>query len=148
MAANAAAIANSSRSFCSSKQFKTLRPERDVSLVKGFPTSRPLKDKLDLVEKTYRAAQNFDPAIKKIQVAYTESKQQIWLVNSEGLSVLEDRPMVKIVAMVVAEKKGPQRSRIFRRRRPSWSGLFLKQSYSRKNWPGSSLGSYPIAGGG
>ncbi|MDD8030601.1 MAG: TldD/PmbA family protein [Acidobacteriota bacterium] len=106
VAANAAAIANSSRSFCSSKQFKTLRPERDVSLVKGFPTSRPLKDKLDLVEKTYRAAQNFDPAIKKIQVAYTESKQQIWLVNSEGLSVLEDRPMVKIVAMVVAEKKG------------------------------------------
>ena len=106
VASNAAAIANLSRSFRCSRHLKPLIPKKNVSLARSFPTSRPLKDKLNLVEKTYRSAQNFDQAIKKIQVAYTESRQQIWLVNSEGLSVLDDRPMVKVMAMVIAEKKG------------------------------------------
>lgn len=83
---------------------------QDVVRARLVATSRPLQEKVQLVERAYRSALNYNPAIKKVQVAYGESLQHIKIVNSEGLFVEDRRPMVKLVVMALAEKNGRRES--------------------------------------
>jgi len=91
-------------------RFKHLRSDKDVSQARLIATSRPLPEKIQLVERTYRSALNHNPAIKKVQVAYGESLQYVRIINSDGLFVEDKRPLVKLVVMALAEKDGRRES--------------------------------------
>lgn len=102
----AAAVANSPARVSLPARFCPQRIPGQVARARLIANARPLREKMDLVERAYRSALNYDPAIKKVQVAYGESLQKVWIVNSEGLSAGDSRPMVKLVAMALAEKNG------------------------------------------
>ncbi|MDI6848724.1 MAG: TldD/PmbA family protein [Candidatus Saccharicenans sp.] len=110
VALTAAAIASSKTGKQPSIKFRHFRPENDVARARLVATSRPLTEKIQLVERAYRSALNHHPAIKKVQVAYGESLQRIQVINSEGLFVEDRRPMVKLVVMALAEKNGRRES--------------------------------------
>jgi len=109
----AAAIAGSNGKKTSRIYLKHFRPRKDVALARKAATSLPLSEKIDLVQRAYLSALKHDPSIKKVQVAYGESLQQVWLLNSEGISVVDSRPMVKLVVMALAEKNGRWESGFF-----------------------------------
>lgn len=64
---------------------------------------RSLRDKISLVRQTYDAAQKFDPKVKKVKASLIDQIQNVQIINSEGLSVAEGRPLIKLVCLAVAE---------------------------------------------
>lgn len=85
---------------------------RPVSLTHDFypvlkaPHVETLEKKISLVKKSYFAAQNFDPKIKKANVTLVDMTQHLTVVNSEGLSISDARPLLKLACLAIAEKKG------------------------------------------
>jgi TldD protein len=65
---------------------------------------RELKDKISLVQKAYDAAQKFDRKIKKVKVSLIDQIQHVRIVNSEGLSIAEGRPLIKMICYAIAEE--------------------------------------------
>jgi TldD protein len=65
--------------------------------------SEPLKHKIALVEQAYRAAQRFDPRIKKVRVGFSDQIQHTLVANSEGLLRKDTKPLVKLVCFAIAE---------------------------------------------
>ncbi|MBC7350022.1 MAG: TldD/PmbA family protein [Candidatus Aminicenantes bacterium] len=109
-ALSAAAVANSPARVSLPSRFRPQPISGQVARARLIATWRPLREKMVLVERAYRSALNYAPVIKKVQVAYGESLQKVWMVNSEGLSAGDTRPMVKLVAMALAEKNGRRES--------------------------------------
>lgn len=105
-ARSAAAIALAGRVHPPDFQFRSLRIKNQAGRVKKLATASPLQGKLRLVKRAYQSALNFDPAVKKVQVAYGESTQQVWILNSEGLTVKDCRPMIRLTVHSLAEKRG------------------------------------------
>lgn len=105
---NAAAVCRSGRTRLSSQTKKKVKSVTGRNLFLGRKTAifSPLTEKVDLVKRTYQEALKYSPAIKKVRVVYGESLQNVWIINSEGLSVEDTRPMTKLVAMAIAEKNG------------------------------------------
>jgi TldD protein len=73
--------------------YQVLNPAHEVSL----------EDKISLVRQTYDAAQKFDPKIKKVKVSLIDQIQHVRIVNSEGLSISDGRPLIKLVCLAIAE---------------------------------------------
>jgi len=73
------------------------------SVVKPAHTTE-LESKLALVKKAYKAAEHFDPKIIRVKVSLMDSIQHITLLNSDGLLISDERPMVKLVCLAIAEK--------------------------------------------
>jgi len=65
-----------------------------------------LERKISLVKNTYFSAKNFDSKIDKVKASFQEQVQFITIVNSEGLSVSDARPLVKLVCLAIAKKEG------------------------------------------
>lgn len=64
---------------------------------------KPLNDKISLLRQAYDAAQKFDPKIKKVKASLTDQIQHVQIINSEGLSIAEGRPLVKLACLAIAE---------------------------------------------
>jgi TldD protein len=76
-----------------------------------YPVSDPahqstLQEKISLVRKTYDAAQKFDPKIKKVKASLVDQIQHMRIVNSEGLSIADTRPLIKLVCLAISEESG------------------------------------------
>jgi TldD protein len=63
-----------------------------------------LLDKISLVRQTYDAAQKFDSKIKKVKASLIDQIQHVRIINSQGLSIAEGRPLIKLVCFAIAEK--------------------------------------------
>jgi TldD protein len=63
-----------------------------------------LLDKISLVRQAYDAAQKFDSKIKKVKASLIDQIQHVWIINSEGLSIAEGRPLIKLVCLAIAEE--------------------------------------------
>lgn len=87
------------RSF-SHNYYSTRIPPHDASLAK----------KISLVKAAYGAAQKHDPAITKVKAGLQDVIQYVRIVNSEGLSVQDARPMVRLTCLAIAEKSGLRES--------------------------------------
>jgi TldD protein len=109
-ALTAAAIASLPGASPQQIHLKQIKPGKEIAVVRSLATTSPLQKKIDLVQKAYHSALNFNQTIKKVQVAYGESTQYVWIVNSQGLSIKDTRPMVKLVAQAIAEKNGRRES--------------------------------------
>jgi len=105
-ALTAAAICQSGSVNRLPSRLRHLHLKKNVFTGRKPATLAALDRKIDLVKKAYHQALKYDPLIKKVQVVYGESIQEVWIVNSEGLSVKDTRPMTKLIAMAIAEKNG------------------------------------------
>jgi TldD protein len=65
-----------------------------------------METKISLVKQTYRAAQKFNPKIKKVKVSLIDQIQQVHIVNSDGISVVDGRPLIKLACFAIAEHSG------------------------------------------
>jgi TldD protein len=99
-------------SIATGKNPQSATPLRARSLEHNFyPIMKPahkasLKDKCELAIKTYRAALDTDPKIKKVLVTLSEEIQHVTVANSEGLLVSDSRPLIKLTCVSIAEKSG------------------------------------------
>jgi TldD protein len=74
--------------------YPILQPAQDVSLEK----------KISLVKKTYRSTLKFDRKIKIVKVSFIDQTRYINIANSEGLSISDVQPLVKMTCLCIAEK--------------------------------------------
>ncbi|MBN2245363.1 MAG: TldD/PmbA family protein [Candidatus Aminicenantes bacterium] len=62
--------------------------------------------KIDIVKRAYTTALDHDPKIIKVNTALTDQIQNIVIANSDGLLISDQRPLVKLTCMAIAEKNG------------------------------------------
>ncbi len=70
------------------------------------PHNASLRTKIELVRRAYGAAQKHDPSITKVKAGLQDLIQYVKIVNSEGLSVQDTRPLVRLTCVAIAEKNG------------------------------------------
>ncbi len=76
-----------------------------------YPVLKPF-DSLGVAEKAHmlhrmdKAARGYDPHVSQVIAAYVELHRRVWIFNSEGLHVEDDRNMVEVRAVVLAQKNG------------------------------------------
>ena len=70
------------------------------------PNDVPLKDKVALLKRSYKAASSFDDVIKQVMVYLIDDQQEVLIANSEGRFVTETRVRVRLMTSAVAADKG------------------------------------------
>ncbi|MFC2164798.1 TldD/PmbA family protein [Acidobacteriota bacterium] len=65
---------------------------------------KSLEEKITLVRRAYQTAQKFDPKIQKVKASLLDMVQHVRVVNSEGLSATDVRPMIRLTCFAIAEK--------------------------------------------
>lgn len=76
-----------------------------------FPVLKPfdslsVADKAHMLHRMDEAARGFDPHVSQVIAGYGELHRRVWIFNSEGLYVEDDRNMVEVRSMVLAQKNG------------------------------------------
>ena len=62
------------------------------------------KEKAQVLQEIDRAARGYDPRIHQVQANYRESRQRIWIYNSEGRYAEDERNMLQIAIVAMARK--------------------------------------------
>ena len=76
-----------------------------------FPVLKPfdslsVADKAQTLHRIDETARGYDPHVSQVVAGYNELRRRVWIFNSEGLYVQDDRNMVEVRAMVLAQKDG------------------------------------------
>ncbi len=74
--------------------------------VKISPLSVSQEDKVALIKKAYNAAKSYDEVIQQVMVYCTDWVQNVWIANSEGRYVTEERTRIRMGINAVAGKDG------------------------------------------
>jgi TldD protein len=82
-------------------EFKAL-PEGKLLPIKTQPGSVPLKQKLALLERGYKAALAYDAIISQAKVDYLDHTQHVLIANSEGLWTEDTRTRTRYMVSSVA----------------------------------------------
>lgn len=77
-------------------------PEGKLLPIKIRPGSVPLKKKLDLLERGYKAALAYDPIISQAKVDYLDHTQHVLIANSQGLWTEDTRTRTRYMVSSVA----------------------------------------------
>ena len=70
------------------------------------PNEVSLEEKVNYIKKAYKAAEEYDNAIKQVIVGLSDSTQEVLIANSEGRFVTETRVRVRVRVNSVASKDG------------------------------------------
>jgi TldD protein len=84
--------------------------EKSLYPVPVFPADFEIADKLALLEKADRAARSYDPRIKQVQASYVDETKHVLIVTSDGRSVWDLQPLVRLNVMCIAEENGKRQS--------------------------------------
>jgi TldD protein len=76
-----------------------------------FPVEKPfdtltIEKKAELLRNMDQTARSYSPYVAQVIARYQELRRQVWIYNSEGLYVEDDRFFTEIVGGVVAQKNG------------------------------------------
>lgn len=76
-----------------------------------FPVLKPfdslsVANKAQTLHRIDETARGYDPHVSQVIARYSELRRRVWIFNSEGLHVQDDRNMVEVRAMVLAQKDG------------------------------------------
>ena len=76
-----------------------------------FPVLKPfdslgVADKAQMLHRTDEVARAYNPHVSQVMAGYGELRRRVWIFNSEGLYVEDDRYMVEVRVMVLAQKNG------------------------------------------
>ena len=84
----------------------TLKSAPTTYIEEGIKINNILKEKIDLVLALNDISWRRSSALVQVRVAYGETEQEIYLMNSKGIFVKEFRPRVRVISEGVAEKNG------------------------------------------
>lgn len=70
------------------------------------PKDLSLEEKVNLTKRAYKAASEYDEAIKQVIIYLTDNTQEVLIANSEGRFVTETRYRVRLMVRAVASKEG------------------------------------------
>jgi len=65
-----------------------------------------LKEKVDLVQRAYASAMDYDERIVKVQATLGDELQTVLIANSEGLLVSDTRPQMRLMVIATATENG------------------------------------------
>jgi TldD protein len=76
-----------------------------------FPVLKPfdslsVADKARMLHRMDETARGYDPHVSQVIASYGELRRRVWIFNSEGLYAQDDRNIVEVRAMVLAQKNG------------------------------------------
>ncbi len=74
-----------------------------------FPILKPfdslsIREKAELLQKMDAAARDYHDAVVQVTVAYNEVQRRVWIYNSDGLYVEDDRNFVEVRGGVIAQR--------------------------------------------
>ncbi len=104
-AAKAAAAAGSSSSKTRVIDLTERKSPLEYPVEKSFDTMS-IQDKAALLSKMDETARAYSPSIVQVTAGYLELRRHIWLFNSNGLQVEDDRYFTEMRGGVVARKNG------------------------------------------
>jgi TldD protein len=61
-------------------------------------------EKAAILRRMDEAARGYDPRIIQVQCRYTETQRKVWIYNSDGLWVEDDRNMLELMAAITAQQ--------------------------------------------
>ena len=79
---------------------------RDLYPVRQGDISRPLPERVALLERIDREARGYDPRIKNVMASVDIQDKRVLIANSEGILAEDIRPMVRINVTCIAEENG------------------------------------------
>ncbi|MBZ0291810.1 MAG: TldD/PmbA family protein [Anaerolineae bacterium] len=68
--------------------------------------SLSISDKAAILNRMDESARGYHPAIQQVTANYRELSRKVWIFNSNGVQVADDRNFVEIAGQVVARKNG------------------------------------------
>ncbi len=104
-ARSAAAIASSSAGV-GAADLRTIGPVPSPFRVEEPPASASLESKIALVRSAYESCLSVDAAVQKVKAGFQSSLQRVLIADSEGRLAFDERPMVKLTCVAIAEKNG------------------------------------------
>jgi TldD protein len=104
-ARSAAAIA-ASASTRAAADLREIRTVASPVRVEVPASSAPLETRMALVRSAYIACQSADASVHKVKAGFQNSLQHLLIANSEGLLAFDERPMVKLTCVAIAERDG------------------------------------------
>lgn len=89
-----------------------LEAMRRVSLnpISRYPQSISLKDKMALANRVVSAGKKADETVSQVRVNYVDMDQKVWIANSEGLFVEDNRVKTRLHMTVFCEEGGDRQS--------------------------------------
>ncbi|MCP2520065.1 TldD/PmbA family protein [Candidatus Aminicenantes bacterium AC-335-K20] len=88
------------------KQLSPLKISKSLYSVSNPFHKEKILNKFEFVKRVYNSAKNYDSRIKNVRIYLEDEIQYVLIANSEGLIVSDERPLVKIICISVAEKNG------------------------------------------
>lgn len=92
----------------------TNQPRISINLTKtssrlDFPIRRryaemPMADKAALLRQMDQTARRYNPAVTQVGAAYNQTSRRVWIFNSDGLWVEDDREILEFTVNVVARR--------------------------------------------
>jgi len=74
------------------------------NIIELDPSSVPLAKKVEVMRGAHQAAAGYDTLITQVQVGYGDSRQEVMIVNSEGLLAEDERIRTRVTIRAVASK--------------------------------------------
>ncbi|MFK4784447.1 TldD/PmbA family protein [Fusobacterium sp. MFO224] len=78
----------------------------NINKIEVYPEDVHKSEKVKIMKRAYDAAKNYDPIIKEVRISYADVKQEVTIVNSEGLWVDDERVRSRISIESIAEGNG------------------------------------------
>lgn len=78
----------------------------NINKIEINPEDVSKEEKIILMKRAFKAAKDYDEVIKQVTVSYAEVKQNITIINSEGLWAEDERNRCRISIESIAEDKG------------------------------------------
>jgi len=104
-AANAAAAAASGSGKAQVIDLTHRKSPLEYPVLKPFD-SLSIADKAQMLHRMDETARGYDPHVSQVIAGYGELRRRVWIFNSEGLYVEDDRNIVEVRAMVLAQRNG------------------------------------------
>ena len=100
----------------------------DFKIEKPFEAMK-IAEKAGLLNDADVAARAFSRHVTQVSAAYGELNRKVWIYNSEGLHVEDDRSFVEVRSSVVAQKDG-----VIQRGRGAFGGQLGLEIFDRNNF--------------
>jgi len=78
----------------------------NINKIEVYPEDVHKSEKVKIMKKAYEAAKNYDPIIKEVRISYLDVKQNVTIINSDGLWVDDERVRSRISIESIAEENG------------------------------------------
>ena len=82
----------------------------NIHPIRIYPSKVSQKQKVELIKKAYKAADNYDKLITQVVVGLSDYTQNIQIANSNGVFVEDERTRVRMGIQAIASHKGEKQT--------------------------------------